>query len=232
MNIGNIYIYVFLPKLWRALIKKTKPRLSSAFKGNLRNNKQQHTLVLYLILSSLYSFSVQQGDVFFLRRLSGRVEPSWRGKERTNTLFDSVYRGAPGHGVKYQNHPSWTEEALSRLRSILVLHDPLPVDVTSWTWSSSCKCIISDRESWKIRGFRSSGRKVLKGLFFCASSPFGKAKVDCSCVCSLMKYWNEFFFFSFFFFYILIPNWSLSSPSTLWHWVVICNLFWLCAAKK
>lgn len=35
-----------------------------------------------------------------------------------------------------------------------------------------------------------------------------------------------------FFFYILIPNWSLSSPSTLRHRVVICNLFWPCAAKK
>lgn len=50
-------------------------------------------------------------------------------------------------------------------------------------------------------------------FFFCACSPFEEAKVDCSRL--LMKYWNSPFLPLFL--YILIPNQSLSGPSSWPH---------------
>lgn len=140
----------------------TLTRTSSIVCINEESQKQQtatQTCALFL-----YSFSVQQGDVFFNAVCRDEWSPAGGEKKGQTHFFVSVYRGAPGQGVKYQKNPSSTEEALSRQHLILVLHDPLPVDVTSWTWSLSCKCIISDRESWIMSGFWSSGQKVLKEL--------------------------------------------------------------------
>lgn len=83
--------------------------VSQCFKGSLTDDRHQRTPALDLILSSLYSVSVHQGEVvfgFFFAPSVGTSGAQLEGKEegQTHSLVP-VYRGGAGTRCKISEPP-------------------------------------------------------------------------------------------------------------------------------
>ena len=156
--------------------------------------------------------SIRQAFTFWWHGSGDQRSTAWRKGEDINTLFCSHCVQSAEGDVEYQNDHN-AEEAVSLQHSILVLHEPLckwtahlwyDHPCTSATfWSlffglfqmlmlCNTNALLKDKKK-KKKDVWFYGSKVVQDFmaafqlvyFFCASSPFGKAKVDCSCFLSL-----------------------------------------------